>query len=74
MTMAKVLSFQNAAAKKEEESKVEAMKQHILELMKEMTQEEMVGLLDAIENNNQEKYFAITEPVIKRKIIREFNA
>lgn len=71
--MTKVISFQNAAAVKQEAKELDAMKSHILGLISEMTQAEIVEMHDAIERNDQEKYFAITNPVIARRVIREIN-
>lgn len=71
--MAQVFSFQSAAAKKQEEQQLVAMKKHLLEIIAEMSDAEKMELLDAIERNDQDKYFALTQPIILRHAIREFN-
>jgi hypothetical protein len=75
--MEKVIDFQAAVTSKHQEKQeaqeLEGLKEHFLGLISRMTQAEVIDLIDAIQRNDQDKYLAITNPVIIRKAIREFN-
>ncbi|KIL42106.1 hypothetical protein SD70_02685 [Gordoniibacillus kamchatkensis] len=71
--MANVICFQPAAAAKQERQKENALIQQVMDLVKEMNRDEIAEMVDAIENNDQGRYLAVTNPVIARKVIREIN-
>ncbi|MDH6674952.1 hypothetical protein M2277_005651 [Paenibacillus sp. LBL] len=75
--MGEIFDFQAALSSKQEEVKesqeLNNLKEHFQGLISDMTQSEITGLIEAIMQGDHDKYFTITNPLILRRAIREFN-